>query len=194
MRELGTLDFEPILTIPFDAELFGHWWYEGPLFLEQFIRQAAAVRDEFQLTTPGDYLRRHQTQEVVSPAATSWGEGGYWTVWLEQRTAWIYPHLHAAARRMVDLARALAGEPTPSQERALRQLARELLLAQSSDWAFLIRSGTARHYAEERTNDHLQRFNAIYDQMRNGAVEEPLLTECENRDNLFPNLQWRHYL
>ncbi len=95
---------------------------------------------------------------------------------------------------MVDLARTLADKPTPWQERALRQLARELLLAQASDWAFLIRSGTARHYAEKRTNDHLKRFNAIYDQLRTGAVDEPFLTECEDRDNLFPNLQWRHYL
>ncbi|CAN5755190.1 glycoside hydrolase family 57 protein [soil metagenome] len=193
-RALPAIDFDPILLMPFDAELFGHWWYEGPLFLESFIRQAAAHADELQLTTPGEYLAAHPRQEIAAPAASSWGENGYWAVWLDHSNSWIYPHLHNAAHRMTQIARGHGESPSPLQERVLQQLARELLLAQSSDWAFLIRSGTAKQYATHRTTDHIQRFNLLHGQLSNARVDEEFLSECESRDNLFPNVNWRYYL
>jgi 1,4-alpha-glucan branching enzyme len=78
--------------------------------------------------------------------------------------------------------------------RALRQLARELLLAQSSDWAFLIKTGTASEYATKRTIDHLSRFNRLHDQVVTNNIDEEFLRECELRDNLFPNVNWRYYI
>ena len=185
---------DPIAVMPFDAELFGHWWYEGPLFLERFIRQAASHGDEVRLTTPGEYLALHPSQEVVAPAASTWGEGGYLDMWLHESNAWIYPHLHAAGRRMTEMARAKADAPSPQTERALKQLARELLLMQSSDWAFLIKTATAKHYAAQRIKDHVLRFNELYDQLKSGESDPVFLSDCESRDNLFPNLEWRHYL
>jgi 1,4-alpha-glucan branching enzyme len=205
LNELRALDFDPIVVAPFDAELFGHWWFEGPLFLESFIRQAAhgqqnlrlTSRDhfgqeDFQLTSPGDFLVTHPTQQTVSPAASSWGDKGYLGVWLDKTNSWIPPHLHSAAERMTKLARANteAGEVA---DRVLKQLARELLLAQASDWPFLIRTGTAKHYAAKRVTDHLLRFNRLYDQFMAGNVDEAFLANCEWRDNIFPNVNWRHY-
>src|SRR6266566_314463 len=73
IREIGEAGFDPIIVAPFDAELFGHWWFEGPIFLEQFIRHAANERD-FRLTTPSEYLAAHSTQQIVEPAASTWGE------------------------------------------------------------------------------------------------------------------------
>jgi 1,4-alpha-glucan branching enzyme len=179
--------------MPFDAELFGHWWYEGPLFLELFIRKAAAQPDELRLTTPGDYLAERPTQEVVAPAASSWGEGGYLGVWLHESNAWIYPHLHAAARRMTELARSQSAATDETNQRVLKQLARELLLMQSSDWAFLIKTGTARQYATRRLNEHIRRFNQLYDQLTAGEIDMAFLSECESRDNLFPDVEWCYY-
>jgi 1,4-alpha-glucan branching enzyme len=190
--ELRTLMPDPVIVMPFDAELFGHWWYEGPTFLEHFIRAAAFRSDELRLLTPSDYLAQHSTQEVVAPAASSWGENGYWGVWLDKSNSWIYPHLHAVARRMTESARA---RPTPTtlEDRTLRQLVRELLLAQSSDWAFLIQTGTAKHYAATRTADHVTRFNKLHDQLKADAIDEAFLSECETGDNLFPNVSWKYY-
>ncbi len=184
----------PVLTIPFDAELFGHWWYEGPVFLEHFIRAVAAQSDQLQLTTPSAYLAAHPTQEVIAPAASSWGESGYLKVWLDESTAWIYPHLRAAALRMTDSARTHRATTDALVDRALRQMARELLLMQASDWAFLIRNGTAKHYATRRVETHVARFNALYAQLHAGEIDGMFLSECEERDNLFPNLEWRSYL
>src|SRR5262249_7835991 len=131
----------PIVVVPFDAELFGHWWYEGPEFLEEFFRRAAS--SALQLATPSRYLAEFPTQQLLDPSPSSWGQNGYWEVWLQPRNSWIYRHLQAAAKRMSELARQHHGLNGNARllERALRQMARELLLAQASDWAFLMKTG-----------------------------------------------------
>ena len=202
LRRLHAPHFDPIIVIPFDAELFGHWWFEGPRFLELCIRKAAEQED-FQLTTPSEYLASHPTQQRIEAARSTWGENGQLGVWLDPSNAWIYPHLHAATRKMIELAqRVVADEPAggtpalqtpPLNERVLKQLARELLLAQASDWAFLIKTGTAREYATKRTLDHLMRFNRLHDQFIGNKVDQDFLSDCEWRDNLFPNVNWRYY-
>ncbi|HSV63832.1 MAG TPA: DUF1957 domain-containing protein, partial [Chthoniobacterales bacterium] len=112
LNDLRALDFDPIVVAPFDAELFGHWWFEGPQFLESLLRKAAHGRqdlrltsrenyghEDFQLTTPTEFLAEHPTQQTVSPAASSWGENGHLGVWLDKTNSWIYPHLYSAAER-----------------------------------------------------------------------------------------------
>jgi len=214
ISEITTAGFDPIVVVPFDAELFGHWWFEGPRFLEFFIRKAANERN-FHLSTPSEYLAANPTQQIIEPAASTWGENGYFEVWLSPCNAWIYPQLHIAAQRMSEVARKWAGDVAgqsgkhsglPSEDgaggapalqfadRVLRQLARELLLTQSSDWAFLIKTGTACEYATKRTIDHLSRFNRLHDQLIANNVDEEFLRECELRDNLFPNVNWRYYV
>jgi 1,4-alpha-glucan branching enzyme len=209
--EVTTAGFDPIVVAPFDAELFGHWWFEGPRFLEFLIRRAANERD-FHLSTPSEYLATNPTQQIIEPATSTWGENGYFEVWLNPSNAWIYPQLHIAADQMSELARshasAAVGQPLrlPSADlaggapalqltdRALKQLARELLLAQSSDWAFLIKTGTASEYATKRTIDHLSRFNRLHHQLVTNNMDEEFLRDCESRDNLFPNVNWRYYI
>jgi 1,4-alpha-glucan branching enzyme len=205
LNELRHLDFDPIIVAPFDAELFGHWWFEGPLFLESLIRQAAhgeqdlrlTSRDQygqqqFQLTTPTEFLTGHPTQQTLAPAASSWGDQGHLAVWLDKSNSWIQPHLHSAAEQMSTITREHSSA-SGLVERVLKQLARELLLAQASDWSFLIRTGTAKHYATKRVNDHLLRFNRLHDDLVHGKIDEAFLVNCEWRDNLFPEINWRNY-
>ena len=192
----ATLPVEPIVVSPFDAELFGHWWFEGPEFLDLVLRKAAYDQQAFGLTTPTSYLARHPTLQMVEPSPSSWGNKGYSEVWLDHCNSWIYPHLHAAAARMTEMARKHRRTKSRFTERVLAQMARELLLAQSSDWAFLMKTGTAREYAERRTKDHVLRFTRLYEGLRDEAKKEnllPLLAACEERDNLFPNLNWHYY-
>jgi 1,4-alpha-glucan branching enzyme len=193
IREISEFGFDPIVVAPFDAELFGHWWFEGPIFLEQFIRLAANER-AFRLTTPSEYLAAHPTQQIIEPAASTWGENGHLGVWLDPSNAWIYPHLHIAAQRMSEAARKQAENCGQFPDRVLKQLTRELLLAQSSDWAFLMKTGTAREYAIKRTTDHLARFSRLHDQFVINKVDEEFLRDCESRDNLFPNVNWQYYI
>lgn len=207
IRDLCAFTSDPIIVVPFDAELFGHWWFEGPQFLESFIRKVAhddqdlrlirktgSGQSDLQLTTPTVFLSEHPTQQTIAPAASSWGENGYLAVWLDESNSWIYPHLHAAANHMTKLARAHLSNSSALEERVLQQLARELLLAQASDWAFLMKTGTARNYATRQVTDHLLRFNRLFEQFTTGALDEGFLLNCEWRDNLFPDLNWRCYL
>lgn len=199
-RLATVLERLPVLIAPYDAELFGHWWYEGPEFLDAFVRKVCAEKT-FRLVTPGEYLRANPHQQVAAPAASSWGEAGYWGVWLNEKNEWIYHHLRVAQERMAELARkfekpdALVGKPlNPAlAERALRQAGRELLLAQSSDWPFILRTGTSPDYARKRVTEHLLRFTGIYEQLMAGRLDEPSLAAVESQDNLFPELNWRHW-
>ena len=187
-------EISPVIVSPFDAELFGHWWFEGPYFLESFIRRSAAAGSKFELASPGDFLRRHPAQQIVRPNPSSWGERGFSGVWLDEKNAWIYPHLHGATRRMIAVARRHRETRDPVIERALKQAARELLLAQASDWAFLIKTKSAPEYAGRRTEQHLLDFNRLYQQLESDEIDVSFLEKREARANLVPNLNWRYYL
>jgi 1,4-alpha-glucan branching enzyme len=230
------MDRPPVIVAPYDAELFGHWWYEGPEFLDMVARHAQEAG--LQLITPGDYLKMHSTNQEATPAASSWGEQGYWWVWLNEKNDWVYPHLKAAQDRMRELVQDLDAEsqgeaqqtlepngpravpvrsskaasttgarsrsserlagaagPDGPRSRALRQAARELMLAQASDWTFIMRTGTSPEYARKRVTEHLSRFNRLYEQLKTNTLEPEWLAEIEKIDCLFPEVEprwWKH--
>jgi 1,4-alpha-glucan branching enzyme len=113
-------------------------------------------------------------------------------MWLNEKTAWIYPHLRMAQTRMTELAQRYPAAD-PLLTRALRQSARELLLAQSSDWPFILRTGTSPDYARQRLESHLRRFSALYEQIRANHIDEPALRRVEGLDNLFPQIEYRYW-
>jgi 1,4-alpha-glucan branching enzyme len=188
------MDRPPLVVSPYDAELFGHWWFEGPHFLDALVRRLATAQDEIELITPGDYLQRHPVVQKSIPSASSWGWQGYHECWLSSVNEWIYPHLHHAAKVMVELATRFQTEPAGSlRDRLLRQAARSLLLAQSSDWPFIMKCGTAVDYANKRMRDQLARFHFLCDAAAKNDVEERKLIALEQMDNLFPFLDYRIY-
>ena len=186
------MDRPPLIVAPYDAELFGHWWYEGPEFLDQFLHKVSDQQSQLKLITPGDYLAFHPSNQVAQPAASSWGEEGYWRVWLNETNEWIYPHLQVAQDRMTRLAQAFE-QPDELQLRVLKQAARELLLAQSSDWPFILRTGTSPDYARNRVKDHILRFTTLHEQLQAGSIDEAGLRQIEERDNLFPEVDYRYW-
>jgi 1,4-alpha-glucan branching enzyme len=188
----GLMDRPPLMVAPYDAELFGHWWYEGPEFLDFLARKTFNEQKSLTLITPGEYLRRHPTNQVATPSASSWGEEGYWRVWLNEKNEWIYPHLQIAQERLTELARKHP-HATGLTARALKQAARELLLAQASDWPFILRADTSPAYARRRVKEHLLRFIALHDQLTATGVDEKWLAEVEARDPLFPDIDWRYW-
>lgn len=193
LRKLeGLMDRPPIIVAPYDAELFGHWWYEGPEFLDFLARKAFNEDKSLEFITPGEYLRRHPTNQVASPSASSWGEEGYWRVWLNEKNEWIYPHLQIAQERLTELAKKHP-DATGLTARALRQAARELLLAQASDWPFILRADTSPAYARRRVKDHLLRFIALHEQLTTTSVDETWLAEIEAQDLVFPDINWRYW-
>ena len=182
----------PIIVAPYDAELFGHWWYEGPEFIDFFLRKASYDQQVFKLATPSDYLRENPTNQVAELPMSTWGDKGYAEVWLNGGNDWMYRHLHAAEKRMVELARRYQ-EPSDLERRALNQAARELLLAESSDWAFIITTDTMVEYAIKRFKQHVLRFTRLYEQLMGGQVDERDLSLIEYKDNLFPFIDYTMY-
>ncbi|MHB1418260.1 MAG: 1,4-alpha-glucan branching protein domain-containing protein [Bacillota bacterium] len=182
----------PVIVAPYDAELFGHWWYEGPKWIKNMIQQAS-LQERLQLTTPGRFMDHYPAKETVTLPVSSWGDGGFNRVWLNESNDWIYRHLHRAEIRMTALANSFKINPGKQVDRALRQAARELMLAQSSDWAFGINSGTVVDYAVRRTHIHLDRFNTLCTQLAEGRIQEDFLVEMENMDRVFPQLEWGLY-
>jgi 1,4-alpha-glucan branching enzyme len=188
----STLGRRPILIVPYDAELFGHWWFEGPDWLYFLLKKIHFDQDTLRLVTPSEYLDENPTNQLAAPSPSSWGYRGYNEVWLEGSNDWIYRHLHKAAERMTELARANGG-PDHLTRRALNQAARELLLAQSSDWAFIMKVGAVDSYARKRTNEHLQRFTRLYDEIRAGKIDEGHLASLEYTNNIFPDIDYSVY-
>ena len=189
----GLMDRPPIVVAPYDAELFGHWWFEGPAFLEHVLTLAASPDSGFVTVTASDYLELHRTNQSATPSTSSWGYGGYSEVWLSQENDWIYRHLHSMAWRMSELAERFSPPQPALVERALAQAARELMLAQSSDWAFIIKTGTCTEYATQRTATHIHRFDSLYHALVTGNVTNELVSGLEEVDNLFPHLDYRVY-
>jgi 1,4-alpha-glucan branching enzyme len=183
----------PVVVSPYDAELFGHWWFEGPDFLNFLFRKMHFDQDAVKPITPPQFLDMYPDCEVAQPPFCTWGARGYAEVWLNPGNDWIYPHLDMAAERMVSLARRFE-TPSSLERRALDQAARELLLAQSSDWAFIMKTGTTVEYAKKRTRDHIARFTYLYRALVGETMlEEPIVRDFEWRDNIFPEMDYRVY-
>jgi 1,4-alpha-glucan branching enzyme len=180
----------PLVCSPYDAELYGHWWFEGPQFLDFVFRKLHWDQDEVAAISPGDFLDSGTPIQIQRPSQSSWGEDGYFKVWLNDANSWMYPHQQAAEERMTALANKHI-EPEPLMLRALNQAARELLLAQSSDWAFQIYQGTTVEYATRRFRTHIRRFNHLAHEIDEGSFDLEKLDEIENRDTIFPEIDYR---
>jgi len=185
----SSLDRPPFFSIPFDAELFGHWWFEGISWFEQVLR-LMAKEDQVELTTPERYLNQYPDNQQVQPALSSWGNKGYASVWVDGSNDWMYRHLHRSIDRMTELV-----ERFPDQislkGRFLKHAAREVLLAMASDWPFVVSNGTSVEYAQHRLKEHLHNFNLVYENMCRNSVNTEWLTRTEKKTNLFPDIDYR---
>ena len=175
----------------YDTELFGHWWYEGVSWLGQVLRHLASIRD-IELTTASEFIERHPPKDVLNIPESSWGSGGNHFTWDNIETHWMWQPIHEAELRMETLV-ARFPEPNDDQYLLLNQIARELLLLQSSDWPFLVTTGQAREYAIQRFNQHFDRFNNLIDSLDSGAPDRALAETYFELDKLFPEIDYRWF-
>ncbi|MFN8006858.1 MAG: 1,4-alpha-glucan branching protein domain-containing protein [Terriglobia bacterium] len=185
-----SLRIDPLIVAPYDAELFGHWWHEGPIFLEQLMREAARNTRNVRLVSLSEALSESPDPAPLAPTGSSWGDEGYYQVWLNEKTEWLYKHQHWAEQVMIQLANQFENAQGWIL-RGLNQAGRELLLAQSSDWAFHITASHSAGYAERRFSDHLMHFRILRDGLLQNRVDTAHLCALEERDNLFRTLDYR---
>ncbi|HXH82318.1 MAG TPA: 1,4-alpha-glucan branching protein domain-containing protein [Candidatus Tectomicrobia bacterium] len=181
-----------VVCAPYDAELFGHWWFEGPLWLEHVAREM--TRQGIRPMTLGEALEASPPAATLSLPEGSWGEGGDHRVWLNRDTEWTWDRIYSAEHEWVEhLRRGL--DDHPDVRRVVTQATRELLLLQSSDWQFLITTGTARDYAERRVAEHYAEFKRLSEMASTLRTGAPLSVEAaetlrrlEREDFVFPDL------
>ncbi len=185
----------PILCSPFDAELFGHWWFEGPMWLEAVARLLHESPEGLQLTSCSNYLAKYPRAGFIAMPEGSWGAEGNNQVWLNPETSWTYSHIYQAEIFTREVCSNGNWQTTEVGQRIVKQLCRELLLLESSDWQFLITTGAARDYAETRFNTHNGQFNelkgfwlALEATGSLAAEQEERLGEIEVRDSVFADI------
>jgi len=177
---------DPLLAVTFDSELFGHWWFEGVDWLGLVLREL--TESDVRVATAAEYLDREPPTERVALSEGSWGKNNDHSTWLNEGTAWMWDELERLAREM-DALRARTTREGPFRERAARQAVRELLLAQSSDWPFLVTTGQAADYAVERFRSHAHRYRRAVALAHSGdpIEDEVELRSLELADNPFPD-------
>jgi len=178
-----------VIVAPFDTELFGHWWFEGVDFVEELYRQID-LQGGVRPLTASSHLDNARADVTVNLSAGSWGKDGDWSMWLNGETAWTWEKLWPLEEEFWRLA-PIAIE-RPELHPVLAQAARELLLAQSSDWQFIISTGEAADYAEARIKLHISDCARLMDGLRNSDGEldsaRQLTRELEIRDAIFPDI------
>ncbi|TAL36758.1 MAG: DUF1957 domain-containing protein [Spirochaetes bacterium] len=177
VRELAGID--PVFTLPFDLELFGHWWYEGPLFLERVLR-AVEQSDDLELVTPDDFPGGLDMPLVV-PAESSWGRGGYGATWLNPDVIDVYSRAAGLFDRLCALSRR-------ADPHSIFAAAREIMLLQSSDWAFGISNDNFRDYFLGRIAEHTGAAETIIGRMESGADDNDFTAGRAARYPIFDTL------
>lgn len=187
------MNVKPIITCPYDTELFGHWWFEGTNFIKEILKFEDEKGNKFKFITPSQYLEENPLVQCSMPTPSSWGENGDFSVWLNPSNDWIVRELHRCAESMIELAKSFQN-PSRIQKRVLNQASRELMLAEASDWSFIINSNTSVLYATNRVKTHVGRFDRLYREIIYNSIDEEWLTQIEQIDNIFLDIDYSVYI
>jgi len=174
----------PVDVSPYEAELFGHWWFEGPEFLDLLVRKIACDQRGYRLSSPTDVIESGFKFQVAMPTASSWGAYRYSDSWLNEKNDWIWPNIHNPFNLMAELAR---------ERQSAEGVELRALVASSSDWPFMITMGTTVPYAERRVRQHINQFNRLLAQVKAHRINEDWLEQLEFADNIFHNIDFHDF-
>jgi 1,4-alpha-glucan branching enzyme len=178
-----------VVVAGYDTELFGHWWHEGPQFLERLLRRLpdAGVRPATLAAARADHVAGR-----IRPEAGSWGRGKDFRVWSGAQVREVVTagdQAAAGASALVD--RALpAGTPRLARRRDLDAVVTQALLAAASDWAFMVSHDSAADYARARASDHASRAGRLAALVAGGAPPAAVTTDPA-AEHPFPDLDAR---
>jgi 1,4-alpha-glucan branching enzyme len=179
-----------VAVAAFDAELFGHWWFEGPRFLRDVILTLAAEKSVNRLTSDAALVAA-RPDKMMRLAEGSWGRKGDHSVWMNDETKWMWEVEHRAERDMVKYVRTLAWRTNEKAAECLAWAGRELMLLQASDWPFIVENGSATDYAVKRFSLHSERFERAIEMAKRAAagaeitgLQEIQLAEMRGHDRV----------
>ena len=183
-----------VCVAPFDAELFGHWWFEGPQFLRDVVFTLS--RDpQVRLLTAEEALEQYPPDKVMRLPEGSWGEQGNHSVWLNDRNRWIWEVEYRAEGRFLRLLHELPWRQNEPVRKMMERAARELMLLQASDWPFVIHSHGAVDYGMQRFSGHATRFDRMTNVAQGVAsgreltrMERVQVEEADLHDDVFRSI------
>ncbi len=189
----------PVLCAPFDAELFGHWWHEGPRFLTHVLRWMHQD-PEIAVVTGSEYLRHNSPETAITLPEGSWGAGGGHGVWLNEDVNWVWREIYDAEQDFGALLADHGYGHDEAMQALIKQAERELLLLQASDWPFLITTWSARDYAGERIAHHHGDYKRVANMARRYGRGEWISEEewayfgaVQDRDRPFGEIEARWF-
>jgi predicted glycosyl hydrolase (DUF1957 family) len=187
---------KPLVVATYDAELFGHHWYEGPRFLYYLLKKMYFDQNQTELTTPINYLSEHTLNQEVYPTPSSWGDKGTFDKWMYGSISWMYRHMNDACAEMINLATLAKQKGLHKAElnhpgiRMLSQMARHLLVSQNSDHSFNMSNGHFVDRIKELFFDDMKNFWMLADMftkyMEEDTYDEILLRKLERDLAIFP--------
>jgi len=188
-----------VLTAPYDAELFGHWWFEGIRFIKK-VYQKLNGSSSVSVATAAEAVRRHKPAITISIPEGSWGEGGFHYIWLNEHTDWTWKDLYRDELAALELVKKARASESGEFRELVTQIIRELLMAEASDWQFLISTFSARDYAEMRFSHHHRAFCRLAAAagrfLKSNSISREdrfLLDELKKQDHPFQNLSFEWY-
>ncbi|MGE5230253.1 MAG: 1,4-alpha-glucan branching protein domain-containing protein, partial [Deltaproteobacteria bacterium] len=179
-----------VIAAPFDTELFGHWWFEGPDFLGDVYRELPR-HGQVRAVTGSQHLAAHPARAAIRMPEGTWGANGDYSMWIGPQTAWTWERLWPLEQRFWDVAADALSDPSAAP--VLAQAARSLLLTQSSDWQFIISTGAVADYGVRRFTQHCTETEKLLAALTPGSgtsLEEgqTLAAALGRRDHLFPDV------
>ena len=186
---------DPIVVCAFDASLFGHWWFEGIDFIDRIFRKGTE-RSDFEFTTPSLYTATATDLPEAMPVSSSWSEGGFFETWMSDSNNWINADLYERGAKLCRMVQShqenrdgMSQDRIEHRERCLRQMTRDLIMAQASDWGFLLNSEASYEFANNRVHDYLDSFDEVWAICTSFGDIEPL-DDLEKRYPIFADLSW----
>ncbi len=180
----------PVIISPYDAELYGHWWYEGPMFLEYLFKKMHFDQNQIAPIHPLQVLGVLPRIQSVEMDMSSWGEGGYGDVWLNTTNEWIYKHVMECTVSIHEEVHKFWKTTSEVKQRILKQMSREVLLLQSSDWPFIMKTGTMTEYAKKRIKVHTNLFLELRSMLHREDISLERLKQIEDEHPIFPDIQY----
>lgn len=185
----------PLFVSIFNAEIFGDRWFEGIEFLKNFFVKIRQKRYPLNFILPSYYINITSPKGTIKPAVSSWSDNGFFDKWLNERNDFIYPLIHEISKKFIIVASRYKNIKTNyDTQRILKQLIREIVMMQSSDWAVMISTNIHKEYAVARLLKHYKNSLKLIDWLLNGYYNGSEIDLMEKELPVFPEIDWRDFL
>ncbi|MBP5403149.1 MAG: DUF1957 domain-containing protein [Treponema sp.] len=176
------------LTCVFDDEMLYQTWSEGLVWFENVVRKFS--ESGIKVASFSDLLYDKYSLQKIVPYFASGSAESYGEDYLSNKNGYMLRYLKKACERIVDLAERFPDD-SGLKVRLLNLGSRELMLAQSSEWAKMIETDYYADYAKKAFKESIIAFTAVFDALGSNTVSTEWLCNLEKEHPIFPWMNFR---